>query len=351
MKKILAAILASVMMLSLAACGGSDEPADNNSGSNSNSSSSTDTSGSSDGEPYEIYFISKVLGSQYWSVVEAAVRTACEEVGANVTITGINSESDVEAQVRLLQDAVTAQPDAIIIAPCDTVAMTEPVKEAYASGIPLVVIDTPIDAEAGEAYDVLIRTDNKDAGAQCAAAFIERLEGEEQVVLGLQVASVGNQTVNDRLDGFREYWDANAPEGWTVLWDEMKVNDADITRGVSVAQDLMTAHPEMNAVWGVNNTGTVGFGTALKEADRKDIVCIGLDFSADTEQNIRDGYVQGALVQQQYEMGYQGVYQCIDLIEGKTPETTEINTSLFLVTPENIDTPEAEAAMYPAGRE
>ena len=349
MKKMLSILLAGLMVVSLAACGGEQAPAQDNGETTDNQSSQSESGEPSSGSDEELtfYFISKTLGSQYFSVVEDGIRTAAEELGVNIVATGLQSESDVEKQVQLLQDAVTAQADAIIIAPCDSNAMVDSITEAYESGIPIILVDTIVNCDA---FDICIKTDNYNAGAVCAQKLIEELEGEEEVTVGLQVASVGSQTVNERLDGFREYWDANAPEGWTVLWDEMKVNDADITKAVANGQDLITAHPELNAFWGVNNSGTVGFGTALKELDRKDIALVGLDFSTDTDTLIHEGYTRAAVVQQQYDMGYQGVYAAMDIINGKTPEEKVVDTGVYVVDIDNIDTEEAQAIMYPGGK-
>ena len=51
---------------------------------------------------------------------------------------------------------------------------------------------------------------------------------DEEAQIAIQVGSTGSQTINDRVKGFNEYWEANAPEKWVVLNDDIKVNDGDI---------------------------------------------------------------------------------------------------------------------------
>jgi ribose transport system substrate-binding protein len=296
----------------------------------------------------KMYYITKVIGSTYWSVVEAGVKKAAAESNVDVVYTGLQSETDVEKQVQLLQDAVSAKPDAILIAPCDSTAMAGPVTTAFKAGIPIVLIDTIINAES---YNAILATDNTQAGAVCAEQMIKQLKAANvtKAVVGVIAASSGSQTVQQRLTGFTDYWTKNAPADWKVLMNEIKYNDASVDKAIAATQDILTAHPECNAIWTVNNSCTVGAGTVLKEQNKKNFTLVGMDFSPDTEDLLKLGFVKTAIIQQQYVMGYQGVKIAIDIINKKTV-TRKTDTGVFWVDMSNINTPEAELKMYPAGR-
>lgn len=298
------------------------------------------------GEKLEIYYISKVMGNQYWSVVELGVRKAAEELGVNVTYTGLQNETDVERQTMLLQDALSAQADAVLIAPCDSNAMVVPIEEAYAAGVPMILIDT---IAFTDKFDTCIKTDNYHAGEVCAQMLLRFNEGKEKLTVGVQVASLGSQTVMDRINGFKDYWAANAPKTWEVLWDEVKIYDADFQRAINNGQDILMRYPDIDALLGTNNGGVLGFATALKELGRDDVVLVGLDFSADAEQLMREGYIKAVAAQMQYQMGYQGVYAAVDLINNR-PVQRMVDTGVFQINMDNIDDPNAEKVMYPAGR-
>nr|WP_122013407.1 ABC transporter substrate-binding protein [Maliibacterium massiliense] len=317
------------------------------SGATSASASSPSADKPADGKK-TFYFITKVLGNAYWAVVEDGVRAAAEEKGVEVVYTGLQQETDVEKQVQLVADAIQAEPDAILIAPCDSFAMVNSVKEAYDTGIPVILIDTAVD---GDAYTACVKTDNVKAGAICAEEMIRHLKERnvDHATVGILATSSGSQTVIDRIDGFTEYFEANAPDDWKILTNEIKYSEGDLNKCVNNTQDILMAHPDCNALWAINGSSTDAAGTVIKELGRDDVVVVGVDFFTNTEDLIRDGYIQSAVVQQQYMMGYEGVMRALDVLEGKQVEKV-IDTGVVPISLENIDTPEAEKVMYPAGR-
>jgi len=349
MKKIVSLFICLTLILTMAACGGSTTPetpatppADN--------TNAGDTQTPPSGDRKTIYVIVKVLGNQYWSVLQAGAEQAGKDLDCDVVIVGTSAESDIEGQVRLLQDAVSAQADGILIGPVDSVSLAKPVEEAHASGIPLVLVDTTID---GEGYSAALLTDNVVAGQMAAEEMIKKLKARdvdenEEYVIAIQVGSSGSQTIIDRLKGFNEYWDANAPANWKVLNDEVKVNEGDISKAVGFCQDFLTTYPNLIAVFGPNNGSTVGFVTGIVESKRTDVTMVGFDFSEDIEKMIRSGeYDVSSVVQRQYFMGYDGVKLALDIANGGAVAEKSIDTGVLLVTPENVDTPEVQEVINP----
>jgi ABC-type sugar transport system, periplasmic component len=325
--------------------------------SNSNSTNSESTTNSeivateaNAGETKTVYVIVKVLGNQYWSILQAGAEKAGKDLGINVVIQGTASEAEVEKQVELLQNAVSAQADAIIIAPLDTRALDRPIAEAHASGIPVILVDTII---ASDNYSAALMTDNVVAGEEAAKQLLTQLieagtlETEEAQV-AIQIGSAGSQTIIDRVKGFNEYWDANAPEAWVVMNDDVKVNDGDITKAVAFAQDFITTYPNLKAVFGPNNGSTVGFVKGLTEANRTDIAMVGFDFSPEIESMMREGsYNVSSVVQRQYFMGYNGVEIALELINGGSVSEKTVDTGVMLVTADNVDSPEVQEIINP----
>lgn len=300
--------------------------------------------------PKTIYVIVKVLGNQYWSVVEAGANKAAADFGCEVVVVGTSAESDIEGQITLLQNAVGADADGIVIAPLDRLAMQGPIADEYATGIPMVLIDSKVD---GEDYDCALLTDNIEAGRMSARELMAKLRArgideETEYSIAIQAGSTGSQAINDRLVGFREVWDAEGPAAWTVLWDDIKINDGDISRAVGFCQDFLTTYPDLIAVFGPNNGSTVGFVTGLTEADRTDITMVGFDFSQDMEGMIRSGkFDVSTILQRQYNMGYDGVRIALELANGGAVEVKEIDTGVLIVTPENVDSELVQSIVNP----
>lgn len=344
MKKLTALAISLAMMFTLVACTTTAAPSASPSGSASPSASDS-PSATPSAEKKTIYVLVKVLGNQYWSVVEAGARKAGNDLGCNVVIVGTAAESEVEKQVALLQDAVSAKADAIVIAPLDRKAMAAPISEQFKSGIPMILIDSSADTED---YSAAYLTDNIAAGKLAAEAMITKLKAagapeDKEGVIAITIGSTGSQAIIDRNQGFKEYWDANAPANWKVLWDEVKVNDGDAQKALTFGQDFITAYPNLIGLFAPNNGSTVGFVKALEESGRKDITMVGFDFSAEMEAIVRNAdYNVATILQRQFFMGYDGVAKALELANGGTVTEKIVDTGVMVVDNANVDSAEVQ---------
>lgn len=349
MRRVAALLIAGVLAVStLVGCGSNTTTEKETTAQDSTSTGAEDQSASV--EEKTIYVIVKVLGNQYWSVLQAGAEKAGEELGCNVVVVGTSLESDIEGQLTLLQNAVSAQADAVVIAPLDSVSLDAPITEAYNSGTPVVLVDTVINSDN---YSAALLTDNVAAGQAAAQELIKKMKDSgvsetEESQVAIQVGSTGSQTINDRVKGFNEYWDANAPESWTVLNDDIKVNEGDISKAVGFCQDLLTTYPNLKGVFGPNNGSTVGFVTGLTESQRTDVSMVGFDFSSEIETMIRGGQFNvSSVVQRQYFMGYDGVKTALKLAQGGTAEEKTIDTGVVIVDKTNVDETEIQSIINP----
>lgn len=347
MKKIAALVMAGLLAVStLVGCGSNSS---NEKGPVANGTSSEKNTEASANQK-TIYVIVKVLGNQYWSVLQAGAEKAGKDLGCNVVVIGTALESDIEGQLTLLQNAVSAQADGIVIAPLDSVSLNAPITEAYNSGIPVVLVDTVINSDN---YSAALLTDNVKAGQAAAEELLKKLKDSgvkeaEEAQIAIQVGSTGSQTINDRVKGFNEYWDANAPQAWKVLNNDIKVNEGDISKAVGFCQDFLTTYPNLKGVFGPNNGSTVGFVTGLTESKRKDISMVGFDFSSEIETMIRSGeFNVASVVQRQYFMGYDGVKTALKLAQGEGVEEKKIDTGVILVDKTNVDSEEVQSIINP----
>ena len=296
-----------------------------------------------------VYVIVKAMGNAYWGILQAGAIDAGKDLGVNVIITGIPDEARIEDQITLLQNAVSAKADAILIAVADSRAQAPEVEKAYDTGIPIVVIDT---MPGTDKYTASFVTDNYAAGEAAAKELIRLLKDEKHIpetqsgTIAVQIGSTGSQTILDRNEGFKDYWDANAPAAWVVMWDKMQVNDGDIPRAVGIAQNVLTSEPELLAMFAPNNGSTVGCVTALDEMNRTDIVMLGFDFSRDIEEMIRAGnFTVSTMLQNQYFMGYDGVAAALSILSGGSV-AKDNDTGLTVVNASNVDDPEVIIAAY-----
>ena len=77
-----------------------------------------------------IPIIVKDTTSPYWQIVLAGARKAGKDLGVKVPELGAQSESDINGQISILENAVSEKPAAIVISPTEFKALGKPVDEA-----------------------------------------------------------------------------------------------------------------------------------------------------------------------------------------------------------------------------
>ena len=297
-----------------------------------------------------IYYITVAMGSAYWNISQAGAIDAGKDFGVNVIVTGIPDEQRIDDQIMLLQNAVLAKADAIVLRPTHSYALADEVSKTYLAGIPIVITDVSIHTED---YTAIVKTDNYAAGETAAKELIRLLKEEKNFpetqsgTIAVQIGTSGSQTIIDRNAGFKAYWDSNAPEAWVVMWDKMQVNDGNIEKAVDIAKNVLTSEPELIAMYAPNNGSTVGCVWALMEMDRTDIAMLGFDFSDDINVMIREGnFTVSTLLHNQYSWGYESVRLAVEAANGVLASEKIIDTGVTVVTIDNIDSPDVRKEAY-----
>ena len=270
-----------------------------------------------------IYLIVKNLDSSYWKVMIDGARDGGDAFGCNVYFSGTYVETDWEEQERLLDAAADAGADAVLLAPDDSVMLSEKIDETYRKGIPIVLLDTMANTDS---YDVCYMTDNLMAGQQAAGEMIAQLKKNgvaesDRIQIGLQLGAASSQTISERLAGFFKYWSKNAPESWEVIPD-IKCNDGYLDKAVECAEELLE-YPNLRGVFGTNNSSTRGFARVVKEHGRKDIVVIGFDYS----------------------MSYTGIETALRLMGGEEVPAKFVDMGVVVVNRDTINQAEVQEAL------
>ena len=264
--------------------------------------------------------------------------------GCNVYYSGTYSETDWEYQAELMDDCVRNHADAILISPDDSVMLAPKISEVYATGIPVILIDTIANTED---YDLCYMTDNLIAGQNAAEAMLSLLQERgfqksDAVGIGIMVGSVTSQTINERLAGFFQFWTQNAPENWKIITDIVSY-DGNTGLAEELARDMLEKYPEINGVYGTNNGPTVGFAKTLKELNRTDISVVGFDYSdAIAELIASPDFSAATMLQRQFNMSYEGVTSALSLIAGEESSIKFIDTGVVTVNSHTLETPEVQ---------
>lgn len=290
------------------------------------------------GQP-DIYLITKGYDNFYWDTLRQGARTAAENYGCNLYVGGTPSEAHLEILAKLVQDAVEADADAIILSPADVPQTAEAVDQIREAGIPLIFVDTILN---GKEFDVCYATDNMQAGRLAAKEMLKLLyqngrEDAQPLTVGIDIGMAESQTILERLAGFQEYWSSYAPKSWKVI-EDIKINSGDIDLAQKQGDEFMDSSRDLAGLVGLNNGSTVGLARSVAQRTRTDLVLVGFDYSEEMEQLITGGEYQAAsIVQRQSDMGYKGVEQAFQLIKGGAVEFRYVDTGVQQVDHENVN--------------
>lgn len=325
MKKAFALLLALAMALTMAACGGA--PASGTSASGSASTPAASVGTTEGGAEYAV--VLKVLSSQYWQSMRDGIEAKAEELGIKVDIYAANTEDDVEGQVTLLENAISKGYKAIGVAPISNVSLNNAIAEATEKGIKIVNIDEVVDLEAltelGGAVYAYVATDNVKVGQMGAEYLIEQIGGEGEVAI--VEGKVGSINGDNRRDGATETFEA---AGLTVV--DSQPADFDRTKAYDLVTNYITAHPDLKAIYCVNDTMAMGAQEAV-EASGKDIKVCGTDGNADAIQSVADGKLCATVAQDPALVGATGLELMVEAVETDAPLEPTVDIPVTRIDP------------------
>ena len=326
-KKVLSLLLVLTMVFALAACGGSEDETSNGNttgGSTNNATGSEDTGdSSSEDEEIVIGFVVKSLADQHWNIVKAGAEAKAEELGVDLVFIAPNAESDVQAQVTMLEDLVAQEVDALCVAPNSPDAVIPVFEKATEAGIPILAVDTDTKFEEKLSF---IGTGNEAAG-KAGAIYAAKQVGEGAKAIVLR-GRLGDKTHDDREAGIVAGLEENGVE---VL--EIKAADSEAEKAMNVTQDLINRYDEIDLIITTSDSMAQGAQRSV-EAAGADIAVMGFDGTIPVSEMTAEGKFLGTTAQSPYNMGYLGVENAVKAAKGESVDA-RIDTGSEVVTPEN----------------
>jgi ribose transport system substrate-binding protein len=282
----------------------------------------------------------KGLVHNFWVTVKAGADSAGKELGVEVIWKGPAQETDIAGQIAIVEDYINKKVDAIVLAACDTKALNALIDRALDIGIPVVTIDSGVDDDRPLSF---IATDNIKA-AELAADELARLIGYKGEV-ALMPHVPGAATTIMREEGFKK----GIAKYADVKLVSVQYSHSDVATAMGVIENILSAHPNLAGIFPTNEAGVLGTVQALTARGKiGQIKVVGFDAADDEIAALHNGGVQALIVQDPFKMGYLGVKAALDAIAKKTIEK-RIDTGVYVVTKENMETPEIRRVLYPLG--
>jgi len=306
-------VLCVSLMMAAVACGDDD--------------SSTDTSGGDAGdsgseESVKIGFITKFPVDFYDTMVDSVKTWNEDHPEVEVIFAQGESGTDDEGEINAIESMITQDVDAIAITPTSP-NVQDALQEAVDAGIKVVLVDN--DIPGWEDKTSLVATDNL-AGGKLAGEFMaEQLKDGDTVAVLEGVA--GAPSLEERVEGFLD-----------GLGDDFEVvaslpTDCDQTKGLDAAQDILTANPDVTAIYGACGPPIIGAIEAVASAG-KSVKLVGFDAGPDEVAAIVAGDELASVAQFPARMGEMGAQAALDAVNGKDVEPV-IDTGTEMVTTDN----------------
>jgi ribose transport system substrate-binding protein len=284
-----------------------------------------------------IAVIPKGQAHLFWQSVHAGAVSAARETGVDIVWNGPPSETDFTGQLQIVDAMITQRVDAICLAPIDKTAMVSVVERATREKIPVVIFDSPVDTQE---FVSKVATDNYHAGAMAAERMGKILNGKGKVA---EVAvEPGSASTMAREQGFEDAIKKDFPEIHIV---DKRYGWADRAKSLNVAENMMTAHPDLDAMFASNESSTVGAAQALKGRNAK-VKLVGFDWSPGLLDDLKSGLVDSLVAQDPFRMGHDAVASAVEKLKGATPQKIQ-NLPPRVVTRESLDDPDVQKQLHP----
>jgi simple sugar transport system substrate-binding protein len=274
----------------------------------------------------KVGLITKFPVDFYDTMVDAVKKYDADHPDVEVVYGQGKSGSDDEGQIAIIENMIVQGVKAIAVTPTSP-NVKSALDKAVAAGIKIVLVDNDIPGWSGKSS--LVATDNLAGGKLAGQWLADKIPAGSTI--GILQGRLGNPSLDDRVKGFKETLGTKA----TVVAEP--ATDCDQTKGLNAAQDLLTAHPDVAAIYGACGPPIIGALQAIKAAGKQpgEIVVVGFDASPDELAAIKAGDEAASIAQFPAKMGSLGIETAVAAARGETVKPL-IDTGTEVVTKDNV---------------
>ncbi len=263
-----------------------------------------------------VALVLKTLNSPFFIEMQRGAEEAARRLGIVLTVQAAEREVDVDKQMQIIENLIQTGIKALCVTPSGSREIVPAIVKANQARIPVVVVDTKVDAEAasqaGARIDTFVGSDNYEGG-RIAGRHLAELTGGKARVAVLE-GIPGHETGDSRLRGFRDSL-KDAPgiriaASQTANWER--------DQGFTVFQNMLQAHPEIDALFACNDMMALGAVEAIAAAGRSGrIRIVGFDAVEDARKAIESGAMAASVAQSPADMGRIAVESAAKLVAGE----------------------------------
>ncbi len=384
MKKLIALLLALVMVFALGACAKDDPAAAPDGNTPETDAPETDTpetdapDNGGDAEPMYIPVMAKGFQHQFWQAVKAGADAAAADLGVEIYFDGPASETEIDAQVNMVKNELAKNPKAMALAALSTDSVTEILEECAEKDIPVIGFDSGVPGDTTGAVKATASTNNETAAAIAAEKFNENealvaamqaATSENPIVIGCLSQDAVSESIVSRTTGFvnkmAEIAETYQPgkvsvEGHT-LWEkkvdapaiiiQVAVSATTEATAVQTAANSLLATQGITAIFCSNEGAVTGFLAAVSDGQDladggkyEDLIVAGFDSGSAQKNAVREGWFYGSVTQDPYSIGYNAVEMAYKAAIDEA--VSDVDTGAKWYNAENIDDEDIALLVY-----
>ncbi|ADT89385.1 ribose ABC transporter substrate-binding protein RbsB [Vibrio sp. Vb2880] len=245
------------------------------------------------------------LNNPFFVTMKDGAEAKAKELGYNLIV--LDSQNDPSKELSNIEDLTVRGVKAILINPTDSDAVSNAIRIANRSNIPVLTLDRG--ASRGTVVSH-IASDNV-VGGEMAGHFIMEKVGEKAKVIQLE-GIAGTSAARERGEGFM-----NAVKGSEMQLLASQPADFDRTKGLNVMENLLAANPDVQAVFAQNDEMALGALRAV-QASGKNVMIVGFDGTDDGIAAVKRGKLAATVAQQPDLIGALGVETADHMLKGET---------------------------------
>lgn len=252
-----------------------------------------------------IGFVISTLSNPFFvSMKNGALETVKSE-GYNLVV--LDSNNDSAKERANVEDLITRKIKVIVINPTDSSAVAATVKYANKQGVSIITVDRA--ASGGEVVSH-IQSDNVKGGQMAADYINTMLKGQGEII---ELEGIpGTSAAKERGTGFD-----NALANTNIKIVAKQTANFDRTQGLNVTQNLLQAHPDIQAIFAQNDEMALGAVRALQEVHNNNIIVVGFDGTKEGIAAVKAGKMNATIAQQPYLMGELGAEAAIKVLQNE----------------------------------
>jgi len=287
-----------------------------------------------------IAVVPKATSHIFWLTVQSGAEAAGQKLGVDVIWNGPPAETEYDRQMQIVDSMIAQHVDGLAVAAAERNALNRSLDRAAQLGIPVTVFDSGVDSTN---YMTFLATDNYEAG-KMGARELARLVGAKGTV-AMVMHAPGSASTMDRERGFDDVMKTEFPQ-LNVVARQFGMSDR--SKAMGAAENILTAHPDLNGIFASSEPSSIGVALALKSRSLSGKVkFVAFDSSDSLIEDLKGGTIDAMVVQDPFKMGYEAVKTLVDKLNGITPPK-RIDLPARVVHKADLDNPDVHQLLYPS---